>query len=72
MSWTTTMRGDENFSCDGNTKEECIARFRQMQRYQPDLEDVAIMVQREWCPNWLARLARLIRIDSIGYYELKQ
>lgn len=72
MAWTTTMRGNENFVCDGNTKEECIARFRQMQCYQPDLEDVAIMIQREWCPNWLAYLARNLHADFIGYYELKK
>lgn len=71
MSWTTTLRGDADFSCEGTTKEDCIARFRQMQRYQTDLEDVTIMIQRDWCPNWLASFARRLHIDSIAYYELK-
>ena len=72
MPWNTTMREDANFSCGGDTLEACIARFRQMQRYQPDLQDVIVMVQRDWCPNWLARFARNLRIDGIAYYEVKK
>lgn len=72
MAWNTQLTNDDDFVCTGDTKEDCIARLRQMQRYQPDLQDVVVMIQRDWCPNWLARLARNLRIDGIAYYELKK
>ena len=72
MSWNTQMRSDDDFVCTGNTQEDCIARLRQMQRYQADLRDVIVMVQRDWCPTWLAHIVRQSPIEGIAYYELME
>lgn len=62
----------DEFLCEGDTKEACIARVKQMQQYQEELRDYAVMIQRDRCPNWLAHLVRETPLEFIGYYALKE